>query len=40
MFAVVSIIVGTIRSLRTCPVPTTEERRAIEEIDDLEIGEK
>jgi len=36
-FAVFSIIIGTIRSLRTCPVPSDDERRAIEEIDDLKF---
>lgn len=39
-FAVFSIIIGTIRSLRTCPVPSDDERRAIEEIDDLEFNNK
>ncbi|MCU0631922.1 MAG: VTT domain-containing protein [Methanolinea sp.] len=40
LFAVISILVGTIRSFKPCPVPSPDDRKVIEALDDLEFNEK
>lgn len=39
-FAVFSIILGAVRSFKPCPVPSADERKAIDALDDLELVEK
>lgn len=40
LFAVLSMIAGAIRSLKPCPAPTADDRKAIKALDDLEFKEK
>lgn len=40
LFAVLSIIVGTLRSLKPCPVPTAKDSDSIDALENPELGDE